>query len=48
MLGIGLHSYGFTSAAFYGLITFVASQLLLIALVFIPRGKWRSPTVATP
>ena len=43
MLGIGLHSYGFTDAAFYGLITFVASQLLLIALVLLPRAKWRSP-----
>ena len=42
MLGVGLHSYGFTDAAFYGLITFVASQLLLIALVLLPRDKWRS------
>ncbi len=42
MLGVGLHSYGFTNAAFYGLITFVASQLLLIALVLLPTEKWRS------
>ncbi len=43
MLGIGLHSYGFTNAAFYGLITFVLSQLLLVGLVLLPRQKWRSP-----
>ena len=48
MLGIGLHSYGFTNAAFYGLITFVASQLLLVGLVLLPRAKWRSPLPATP
>jgi ABC-type transport system involved in cytochrome c biogenesis permease subunit len=42
MLGIGLHSYGFTSAAFNGLIAFVASQLLLIALTALPTEKWRS------
>ncbi len=42
MLGIGLHSYGFTNAAFYGLITFVVSQLLLVGLVLLPQGKWRS------
>ena len=48
MLGIGLHSYGFTNAAFYGLITFVASQLLLIALVLVPRERWRSRAAATP
>ncbi len=44
MLGIGLHSYGFTSAAFVGLITFVASQLAFIALaLFVPR---RAPAPA--
>jgi ABC-type transport system involved in cytochrome c biogenesis permease subunit len=42
MLGVGLHSYGFTSAAFYGLIAFVASQLAVIGLAAIPLGKWRS------
>jgi ABC-type transport system involved in cytochrome c biogenesis permease subunit len=42
MLGVGLHSYGFTSAAFYGLIAFVASQLAVIGLAAIPIGKWRS------
>ncbi len=42
MLGVGLHSYGFMDAAFYWLIAFVASQLLLIALASIPLEKWRS------
>jgi len=42
MLGVGLHSYGFMDAAFYWLIAFVGSQLLLIALALIPLDKWRS------
>jgi len=42
MLGVGLHSYGFTNAAFQGLIAFVASQLVLIALAAIPAAKWKS------
>ena len=42
MLGVGLHSYGFMDAAFYWLIAFVLSQLLLIALALIPLEKWRS------
>lgn len=36
MLGIGLHSYGFTEAAFYWLIAFMISQLLCMALALIP------------
>jgi ABC-type transport system involved in cytochrome c biogenesis permease subunit len=42
MLGVGLHSYGFMDAAFYWLVTFVASQVALIALASIPTDKWRS------
>lgn len=42
MLGIGLHSYGFTDAAFWGLIIFVISQLALIALANLPLHLWRS------
>ena len=42
MLGIGLHSYGFTGAAFMWLMAFVASQLLLIALGLLPMRLWRS------
>ncbi|MBN2507555.1 MAG: cytochrome c biogenesis protein CcsA [Verrucomicrobia bacterium] len=39
MLGIGLHSYGFREAAFPWLLLFVASQLLIIGLAFLPRPK---------
>ncbi len=46
MLGIGLHSYGFTSAAFQGLLTFVALQLILIGLASLPAPWWRSAQVA--
>jgi ABC-type transport system involved in cytochrome c biogenesis permease subunit len=42
MLGIGLHSYGFTDAAFFALIAFVATQLVLIGLANLPLAKWRS------
>jgi ABC-type transport system involved in cytochrome c biogenesis permease subunit len=42
MLGIGLHSYGFTDAAFTWLMAFVGSQLALIGLGLLPKGMWRS------
>ena len=42
MLGIGLHSYGFMEAAFWWLLAFIATQLLLIALLNLPLPKWRS------
>ena len=42
MLGVGLHSYGFTDAAFQWLIVFVATQLAIIALANLPLTKWRS------
>ena len=42
MLGIGLHSYGFMDAAFYWLMAFVGSQLLLVALGNLPISWWRS------
>jgi ABC-type transport system involved in cytochrome c biogenesis permease subunit len=42
MLGIGLHSYGFTDAAFVALIAFVTTQLAVIALANLPLEKWRS------
>jgi len=42
MLGVGLHSYGFTNAAFEGLISFVAVQLALIGISAIPDARWRS------
>jgi ABC-type transport system involved in cytochrome c biogenesis permease subunit len=42
MLGIGLHSYGFTEAAFKWLVLFVASQLAFIALGLLPAKWWKS------
>ena len=42
MLGIGLHSYGWMSGAFKWLALFVVSQLLLIAIGFLPPTLWRS------
>ena len=42
MLGVGLHSYGFMESAFFGLVTFVFSQLALIWGLFVPRKYWRS------
>ena len=42
MLGIGLHSYGFTDAAFKWLTLFVLSQLGFIVLGLLPDRMWRS------
>jgi len=42
MLGIGLHSYGFTEAAFKWLVLFVGSQLAFIALGLLPAKVWKS------
>ncbi|CAM3116911.1 cytochrome c biogenesis protein [Rariglobus hedericola] len=46
MLGVGLHSYGFMDQAFVALVIFVATQLILIGLAYLPPEKWRSaPTL---
>jgi ABC-type transport system involved in cytochrome c biogenesis permease subunit len=42
MLGIGLHSYGFTDAAFKWLVLFVASQVGFIVLGSLPVKMWKS------
>ncbi len=42
MLGVGLHSYGFMDAAFWALIGFVTSQLLIIGLAYAPTGSTKS------
>ncbi len=39
MLGIGLHSYGFTNAAFFWLSAFIVSQLVLMGLGYLPVRK---------
>jgi ABC-type transport system involved in cytochrome c biogenesis permease subunit len=45
MLGIGLHNYGFTAAAFQWLLIFVASQLAIIGVANLPLSRWRSRPV---
>ncbi len=42
MLGVGLHSYGFTDAAFMALTGFCLSQVAFILLANLPLSKWRS------
>ena len=42
MLGIGLHSYGFTDAAYKWLVLFVVSQLAFIGLGLMPLKVWKS------
>jgi hypothetical protein len=41
MLGVGLHSYGFMDRAFGTLMTFIASQVALMALGMLPLKYWR-------
>lgn len=38
MLGVGLHSYGFMDSAFFWLMAFNVSQVLVIVLAALPRG----------
>jgi ABC-type transport system involved in cytochrome c biogenesis permease subunit len=45
MLGIGLHSYGFTDAAFKWLTLFVSSQIGFIAIGLLPTRMWKSFSV---
>jgi ABC-type transport system involved in cytochrome c biogenesis permease subunit len=42
MLGVGLHSYGFTDAAFVALTGFAISQALFIGIANLPLRMWRS------
>jgi hypothetical protein len=42
MLGIGLHSYGFTAAEFIWLAGFMLSQVALILIGSLPLSWWRS------
>lgn len=42
LLGVGLHSYGFTDSGFYWMVSFCLSQLAFIALVLLPWRYWRS------
>lgn len=42
MLGVGLHSYGFTQSAVFWIAVFVLSQLILISVGMLPMKIWRS------
>mgnify|MGYP001227616052 CR=1 FL=1 len=42
MLGIGLHSYGFTEKTFYWLSLFFVSQLIIMLMGALPLRYWRS------
>ena len=42
MLEVGLHSYGFMSAAFPVLVSFGISQVAIILIGNLPLEKWRS------
>jgi len=42
MLGVGLHSYGFTNSAFFWLTLFWLNQFIFIAIGLLPHGYWRS------
>lgn len=42
LLGVGLHSYGFTDSGFFWLMLFWSSQCLFITLVLLPWRFWRS------
>ena len=42
MLGIGLHSYGFTEKTFYWLMMFFISQVAIIILGSLPKKYWLS------
>ncbi|MFA6960572.1 MAG: cytochrome c biogenesis protein CcsA [Opitutaceae bacterium] len=48
LLGVGLHSYGFTENGALVLGAFMISQLILIGLSFIPKAKWRSSGPQSP
>jgi hypothetical protein len=42
-LGVGLHSYGFTSGVAISLVSFAFTQVLVIgAALFVPMEHWKS------
>ena len=48
MLGIGLHSYGFTDSGFIWLTSFVISQVVIMATALIPRNGKKSGQMPHP
>ena len=47
MLGVGLHSYGFMDKAFFYLMIFNTSQVLIMLLAAVPARHWRSQVETT-
>jgi hypothetical protein len=47
MLGVGLHSYGFMDSAFWWLLGFALSQVVLVAIAAVPAASWRSAALMT-
>jgi len=43
LLGVGLHSYGFTDSGFKWMALFILSQVSIMLLAAIPYRFWRSP-----
>ena len=43
LLGVGLHSYGFTDSGFFWMLLFALSQLFVIILGLLPWRYWASP-----
>ena len=48
LLGIGLHSYGFTDSGFKWLMFFISSQAAIIGLGLVPLALWRSFRTTSP
>ena len=46
LLGVGLHSYGFTESGFFWLCVFGVSQVLLLALGWLPARRRFEPLQA--
>ena len=46
MLGVGLHSYGFTQGALFWLLFFITTQLIMIAVGSMPLRMWTSFALA--
>jgi hypothetical protein len=41
MLGVGLHSYGFTEKQFIPLAAFIGAQLVLMVFALVPARFWK-------
>ncbi len=48
MLGVGLHSYGFTQSAVFWIAVFVISQLVFMGIGMLPMKLWRSQFARVP